>query len=340
MIAQMVDSPAKASTPLTLELPSGRNMEGHENSSSIDIATRRRIQNRNAQRKFRARQRKAKEMQEQGSQGQNDETSQQQKEKRRSRQQEKKLPTSPFEITGATVAETPFAYDVDWIAQLCSTAETMPLTLPDLSPTSMPPFDMSSFSTDTSITSSQSPARSQSLALLPPHTQRPRQNSGFGISTAPQTPVSRGITTALHIAVEHEHGNLVQMLLAHEPQQYSVQDSRGRTALHIAAQRSLRDILVKLLAMETDMEMEAPGSDEDSGFGSSSGSGSGSATPTRTLDLRDADGQTALYIATERGQEAMVQELLRYGANPNIGDWSGKRPLHIATLRGDKVILE
>ncbi|KAL4791124.1 ankyrin repeat-containing domain protein [Aspergillus venezuelensis] len=311
-------------------------MEGDENNTSIDIATRRRIQNRNAQRKFRARQRKAKEMQEQGTERQNDRPSQQQKGKARPRQQEKKLPPSPIEIAGATIPETSFAYDVDWITQLCSATETRPLTLPDLSPTSMPPFDLSSFNTDNSIKDSQSPVRRQSLALLPPHTQRPRQNSVFGIPTGPHTPISKGITTALHIAVEHEHGNLVQMLLAHEPQQYSVQDSRGRTALHIAAQRSLRDILVKLLAIETDMEVEAQGSDGDSGFDSASNS----AAPTRTIDLRDADGQTALYIATERGLEAMVQELLRCGANPNIGDWAGKRPLHIATLRGDKVLVQ
>ncbi|KAL4804210.1 hypothetical protein BDV18DRAFT_142721 [Aspergillus unguis] len=56
---------------------------------------------------------------------------------------------------------------------------------------------------------------------------------------------------------------------------------------------------------------------------------------TRTVDLQDINGQTALFIATEQGHGAVVQELLRVGANPDIADCMGKRPLHVATRRGE-----
>ncbi|KAL4938560.1 ankyrin repeat-containing domain protein [Aspergillus oleicola] len=341
MLAQMMDVSDPPRTPLSLEIPSVKNMGGNENSSSIDIATRRRIQNRNAQRKFRARQRKAKELQ---GQEQGDEPSQGHKVQERQRQQQQQQKEqreqglqqiSPVEMTGADTTAVPFTCDADWIAQLCAATETLPLTLPELSPTTtIPPLSLEECNKNNKNNSTKPLNKSweQSPSLLNPQTQR-QGSTGNSLN-----PTAKGITTALHIAVEHEHGNLVQILLAHEPQQYSVQDSRGRTALHIAAQQSLRDILIKLLAMEAEMEVDGLGSDEDSGFGS--GPGSGSATSTRTIDLQDADGQTALYIATERGQESMVQELLKFGANPNIGDWSGKRPLHIATLRGDKVLVQ
>ena len=59
---------------------------------------------------------------------------------------------------------------------------------------------------------------------------------------------------------------------------------------------------------------------------------------TRNIDLQDNNGQTALHIATEQGQVAIVLELLKVGANPNISDNSGKLPLQIAT-RGDTALV-
>lgn len=141
--------------------------------------------------------------------------------------------------------------------------------------------------------------------------------------TPSTTSTGKGITTALHIAVEHDHINLVQLLLAHEPQQYNVQDAQGRTALHIAAQKGSSELITKLLFMEH----EARYNSFEQGM------------QVRPLDLQDVHGRTALLISTELGQGGIVQEFLRLGANPDIGDWLGRRPLHVATMRGDKEVV-
>ncbi|PYH49978.1 uncharacterized protein BP01DRAFT_378588 [Aspergillus saccharolyticus JOP 1030-1] len=45
---------------------------------------------------------------------------------------------------------------------------------------------------------------------------------------------------------------------------------------------------------------------------------------TRLVDFQNMQGQTALAAATERGHVAIVEELVRAEANPNIGDHTGK----------------
>lgn len=49
------------------------------------------------------------------------------------------------------------------------------------------------------------------------------------------------------------------------------------------------------------------------------------------INATDSNGLTALHIATERGHAAIVQILVRHGADPNIQDVDGQTPLHVAT---------
>jgi anti-sigma-K factor RskA len=53
------------------------------------------------------------------------------------------------------------------------------------------------------------------------------------------------------------------------------------------------------------------------------------------LDARDAQGRTALLLATLRGQEAAVAALLAHGANPNAVDAQGTTPLAAALVAGE-----
>lgn len=49
------------------------------------------------------------------------------------------------------------------------------------------------------------------------------------------------------------------------------------------------------------------------------------------INAQELNGLTALHIATERGHAAIVQVLVRHGADPNLQDVDGQTPLHVAT---------
>lgn len=46
--------------------------------------------------------------------------------------------------------------------------------------------------------------------------------------------------------------------------------------------------------------------------------------------MADEQGRTPLYFAVLLQREDLVAELIKAGANPNIGDCQGQRPLHLA----------
>lgn len=53
------------------------------------------------------------------------------------------------------------------------------------------------------------------------------------------------------------------------------------------------------------------------------------------LDARNSDGYTALYIACDQESVPVAETLLARGANPAVGDNSGRTPLQISAVRGD-----
>jgi ankyrin repeat protein len=53
---------------------------------------------------------------------------------------------------------------------------------------------------------------------------------------------------------------------------------------------------------------------------------------TSNIDAPDSSGQTPLFWASVRGDEAAVKTLLKYGANPNVVSNMGETPLHWSTM--------
>jgi ankyrin repeat protein len=52
------------------------------------------------------------------------------------------------------------------------------------------------------------------------------------------------------------------------------------------------------------------------------------------LDEKDTNGQTALHIAAEYGNDIFIDIILQKGGNPNLKDNNGQTPLHIAASNG------
>jgi ankyrin repeat protein len=52
------------------------------------------------------------------------------------------------------------------------------------------------------------------------------------------------------------------------------------------------------------------------------------------LDEQDTNGQTALHIAAEYGNDIFIDIILKKGGNPNLKDNNGQTPLHIAASNG------
>ena len=57
------------------------------------------------------------------------------------------------------------------------------------------------------------------------------------------------------------------------------------------------------------------------------------------IDSRDADGRTALMLATLHGQINAVELLLEHGADPNIADEHGTTPLRAAVDSNQSAII-
>ena len=115
--------------------------------------------------------------------------------------------------------------------------------------------------------------------------------------------------TALHLACENGHVNIVEDLLVHAKFNPNVPDIYGNTAVHIATWKG--DLgLVKLIFVTSTVSIDR--------------------------DVSNKHIQTALHIACEYGHTNIVEYLLAHAKfNPNVQDDNGNTALHIATRKGD-----
>jgi ankyrin repeat protein len=137
-------------------------------------------------------------------------------------------------------------------------------------------------------------------------------NATISAPTAPLAPPVDG-RTVLHVAVEHDRINVIQMLLSRRANIRS-QDRWGFTALHIAATRGHEDAARLILS-------------------------SNAAQQADIVDLADATGYTALHHAAENGHAGMAELLMEAGANPRVQSNTGATPLHLAASGGHEGVV-
>ena len=108
--------------------------------------------------------------------------------------------------------------------------------------------------------------------------------------------------TALHLAASRGHYGVLQLLLKNKASVRAI-DEQKRTALHWAAQHTSPDMAL-LLIEEHSAEIDPP----------------------------DQDGRTPLLLACQNpSSSATAQQLLRCGANANAVDHLGNSALHLAS---------
>jgi ankyrin repeat protein len=146
--------------------------------------------------------------------------------------------------------------------------------------------------------------------------------------------------TALHMATICEHWKAMEVLLS-AGIDTEAQDNQSCTALHWAISEGFVDTMEMLL--------EYPGTDLEDKNGWTvlhraviSGDHE---ILTRLLlktcvkkDATDVDGNTALYLACERGNENAVETLVIVGANLEIPNIQGWKAIHTAAAQGNKSI--
>ena len=112
----------------------------------------------------------------------------------------------------------------------------------------------------------------------------------------------------IHMAASTGQTEVVQLLLDHGAS-INARDSAGRTPLYCAATAVKPDVIEVLLENRADP------------------------------DIRTITGNSALHASTTQDHRC-AEILLRHGANPNINEATGRRPLNLAALRRCHVVAE
>ncbi|KAI1387790.1 ankyrin repeat-containing domain protein [Hypoxylon trugodes] len=110
--------------------------------------------------------------------------------------------------------------------------------------------------------------------------------------------------TPLMLALNCGHDDVSRLLLLEPSIDINLRTKNGRTALHIATKKNLKEMVGLLL------------------------------TKAANIDARDNEGNTALMMALGRGLSEMAGLLIRNGANARIRNRHGKQALHVAAQAG------
>jgi ankyrin repeat protein len=142
--------------------------------------------------------------------------------------------------------------------------------------------------------------------------------------------------TALHLAVERNHIGITRALIDEGADANTRSIPDGLTPLHTAAERGYRDIVELLIAGSADVNGRS-----DAGLtplAQSAVAGAAGDTAVATLlasagadpDIADADGRRPLHHAALNGHAMLVRRIARAGAAVDAADVAGDRALHAA----------
>jgi len=139
--------------------------------------------------------------------------------------------------------------------------------------------------------------------------------------------------TALHLAVWNGHWKMVKLLLEHAPTLLDEQDVEGYTALHYAASNDHMDVLLLLLESGSSLSISDRRGRTPLHVAANRG------TVIHYLLQRGADprardlkGSTPLHRAAKYDHFLCCSTLIKAEANVSARDYSGKTPLHRAAV--------
>jgi hypothetical protein len=141
-------------------------------------------------------------------------------------------------------------------------------------------------------------------------------------------PTQEELDEALRLAASLGDAQRMGQLLAAGASS-TVTDERGWTALHHAAFAGSAATIPALVFASAQQDKPAPDADPRA-----------LASFNQYLDKQDNDGATAIHLACLGPHFEAAQTLLRMGANPNLGDKHGRRPLHLAAMEGEVKLVE
>ncbi|XP_065839881.1 transient receptor potential cation channel subfamily A member 1-like isoform X2 [Oscarella lobularis] len=121
--------------------------------------------------------------------------------------------------------------------------------------------------------------------------------------------------TALHLAVELRLFDIVRFLADRDDVDYSLQDHRKDTALHVAV-RTQDNELIRILL---------DGCDDDD---------------AKRVDVLGLNNKTPLALAVQLDNVEIVEQLINAGADPLQGDLDGMTPAGLVVIKGDVALLK
>ena len=139
--------------------------------------------------------------------------------------------------------------------------------------------------------------------------------------------------TALHAAVRREHPSVIEVLLHEDRNAINCTNSAGRFPQHEAV------YLNKYNSLEALLQSGASASIQCHSRTSSAMPKSQTPLPGRLQQDGCPCGFSPLHLAGKYGYHSVAVLLLKYGADPNMGDCNGSTPLHIASCHGTSAII-
>ncbi|XP_015765942.1 PREDICTED: ankyrin-2-like [Acropora digitifera] len=134
--------------------------------------------------------------------------------------------------------------------------------------------------------------------------------------------------TALHAAVRQEHLSVIKVLLTEDLNAINCTNSAGRFPQHEAV------YLNKFNSLEALLQSGASASIQCHSRTSSAMLQSQTSFPGPLQQDGCPCGFSPLHLAGKYGYHRMADLLLKYSADPNMGDYNGSTPLHIASCHG------